>query len=66
MILLPVFLWLIVWAILSVVICALLGLPPGTKMLETAAIIFVCGGILLPLVGWLLLKFARRRQLQQD
>lgn len=60
MILLPPILWLIFWAVVSVVVCALLNLPPGTRMLETAAGIFLCGGILLPLAGWLLLKFARR------
>ncbi|MGB9429318.1 MAG: hypothetical protein WCC11_05490 [Gammaproteobacteria bacterium] len=60
MILLPIFFWLIAWIVTSVVICALLGLQPGTKMLETAGMIFVCGGILLPLLGWLIIKFAHR------
>jgi cation transporter-like permease len=59
-ILLPPLIWLIVWAILSVVVCALLGLPPGTKMLETALATFIVGVILLPLAGWLAVKFARR------
>lgn len=60
MILLPPIVWLIVWAVIAVVACAFLGLPPGVKMLKTAATIFVCGGILLPLAGWLVFRFAHR------
>lgn len=60
MILLPAILWVAVWAIIAVVSCALLGLPPGTRMLETAAIIFVCGGLLLPLAGWTVFRLVHR------
>lgn len=60
MILLPAFLWVAVWAILAVVVCALLGLPPGTHMLETAAAIFVCGGLLLPLAGLTVFRLVHR------
>lgn len=62
MILLPVILWLIVWAIIAVVICSVMGLPFGTRMLETAAGIFVCGGLLLPLAGLVILRYARHRR----
>ena len=64
MILLPPIIWLIVWAVIAVVACALLGLPPGAKMLETAAVIFLGGGVLLPLASWLLFKIVHHKRVQ--
>lgn len=60
MIFLPIISWMAVWIIIAVVTCALLGLPPGTRMLETAAIIFACGGLLLPLAGWTVFRLVHR------
>ena len=58
MILLLPILWLVIWAVISVAGDAVPGLLAGTKMLETAAEIFVCGGLLLPLTGWLAFRCA--------
>ncbi|MGH8307042.1 MAG: hypothetical protein ACRER0_02085 [Gammaproteobacteria bacterium] len=60
MILLLPILWLILWAAIGVVICALLSLPVGTRVVKTAIGIFVFGAILLPLVSWMVLNFVRR------
>jgi hypothetical protein len=45
--LLPVF-WLLLWIGLGVVISAALGVPPGAEAVECSALVFFCGGILLP------------------
>lgn len=59
MIVLPIFLWIAAWVVVAVVACAVLGLPPGPRMLETAAVIFVCGGILLPGAGFAIFRAVR-------
>jgi membrane protein implicated in regulation of membrane protease activity len=44
-------LWLGLWILLAIGICALIGIPPGDPALWwSAAAIFVGGGILLPAV----------------
>ncbi|HET7921157.1 MAG TPA: hypothetical protein VFM15_00205 [Gammaproteobacteria bacterium] len=58
------FLWLALWAALSVVACALLGLAPAAA-LRTGSIVFVLGGIVLPLLAWLIWHAQRRRHGRQ-
>ena len=60
MMLLPIPLWLIGWAIIAIAMAVLEGLPAGTHMPDTALTIFVCGGMLRPLVGWSARRSARR------
>lgn len=59
MILLLPILWLLLWATVSVFICAWLGLAP-TVALRTGGIIFLSGGLGLPVAGWLARRGSRR------
>jgi hypothetical protein len=52
MILLFPILWLLLWVVISVITCALMGLPPA-QALHTGGLIFLTGAFGLPLVGWL-------------
>lgn len=56
------FVWMVLWLAIAMLACAWLGLPPVTRMPETAAAIFACGGLLLRLEGWMVIRFARRRE----
>jgi len=56
-ILLPI-LWLVLWAVISVTVCAILGLPPA-QALHTGGWIFLAGSCGLPLVGWLVWRGSR-------
>lgn len=50
-VLFPIF-WLLLWAVVSVLSCAFLGLSPA-EALRTGGLIFIAGGIGLPFLAWL-------------
>ncbi|HET7651312.1 MAG TPA: hypothetical protein VFL15_11500 [Gammaproteobacteria bacterium] len=59
MILLFPILWLILWVAISVITCAVMGLPPA-RALHTGGLIFLLGSFGLPLIVWMGWRVAGR------